>query len=104
MSVLIDDMRKNGATDADLAKPVTWADFLRYIGLLKDAHKAMKERVAELERDQLKFAGVWQSSASYKRGDLATHAGSLWHCNGATSERPGDGSGWQLCVKRGDAQ
>lgn len=48
------------------------------------------------------YRGVWQAGKSYERGDMATWAGSMWHCNEATSEKPGDGSkAWTLCVKKG---
>lgn len=51
------------------------------------------------------YRGVWQSGAQYRHGDLVTHAGSMWHANADTVERPGTGSGtaWQLAVKRGAA-
>jgi hypothetical protein len=36
------------------------------------------------------------------RGDVVTFGGSMWHCNAATEEKPGDGSAaWTLAAKRG---
>jgi integrin beta 3 len=48
------------------------------------------------------YRGVWQQGKAYERGDTATWAGSIWHCNESTSDKPGDGSkAWTLCVKKG---
>jgi len=48
------------------------------------------------------FCGVWQRGGRYEPGDLVTWNGSQWHCNAATSERPGGESpAWTLAVKCG---
>lgn len=48
------------------------------------------------------YQGVYQDGKQYERGDVATWAGSLWHCNAETLTKPGEGSrDWQLVVKRG---
>jgi len=48
------------------------------------------------------FCGVHQAGARYEPGDLVTVQGSLWHCNAATSDRPGTGAAtWTLAVKCG---
>lgn len=48
------------------------------------------------------YRGVYLDGKTYERGDGVTWAGSEWHCNEATSTRPGDGSkAWTLKVKRG---
>jgi hypothetical protein len=50
----------------------------------------------------LRFAGVYLDGQTYAFGDLVTWAGSSWHCNEATTTKPGDGSkAWTLMVKRG---
>jgi hypothetical protein len=50
----------------------------------------------------LSFEGVYQDGKSYAVGHLVTWAGSSWHCNEATTTKPGDGSkAWTLMVKRG---
>lgn len=50
----------------------------------------------------LSFEGVYQEGQSYEKGHLVTWAGSSWHCNAATTTKPGDGSkDWTLMVKRG---
>jgi hypothetical protein len=50
----------------------------------------------------LAYLGVYQDGKSYDRGELVTWAGSAWHCNEATTTKPGDSSkAWTLMVKRG---
>ena len=50
----------------------------------------------------LAFVGVYQDGKTYDVGHVATWAGSAWHCNEATTTKPGDGSkAWTLMVKRG---
>lgn len=49
----------------------------------------------------LRYRGVW-TPGDYVAGETATWAGSLWHCNQATAEKPGDGKPeWTLAVKKG---
>ncbi len=48
------------------------------------------------------YRGVYQDGKTYERGDGVTWGGSEWHCNDATTIKPGDGSkSWTLKVKRG---
>lgn len=50
----------------------------------------------------LSYLGVYQDGKTYDVGELVTWAGSAWHCNEATTTKPGDGSkAWTLMVKRG---
>jgi len=50
----------------------------------------------------LRYCGVFVDGKDYDLGDGVTWAGSLWHCNGPTTSRPGEGSKvWTLIVKRG---
>lgn len=50
----------------------------------------------------LSFEGVYQDGKAYEVGNLVTWAGSSWHCNEATRDKPGEGSkAWTLMVKRG---
>lgn len=45
---------------------------------------------------------VWQESQTYSKGDVVTWAGSSWHCQDTTIDKPGEGSShWKLMVKRG---
>ncbi|RUX24197.1 hypothetical protein EOA13_31380 [Mesorhizobium sp. M7A.F.Ca.US.011.01.1.1] len=65
--------------------------------------KALEARLAEIEsRPQLEYRGVWKSTDAYKRGDLTTYDGSMWHAQvGSQGLVPGQGEGWRLCVKKG---
>jgi hypothetical protein len=48
------------------------------------------------------YRGVWLEGKAYEPGDGVTWAGSEWHCQAATTTKPGDGSkAWTLKVKRG---
>jgi hypothetical protein len=48
------------------------------------------------------YRGVFKDGAVYKQGDTVTWAGSMWHCNESTGEKPIDGVGaWTLATKRG---
>jgi collagen type III alpha len=59
------------------------------------------------ERRELRIAamiyrGVFVAGGAYGPGDAVTWAGSLWHCNAETTEKPGDGhAAWTLAVKKG---
>jgi len=49
-----------------------------------------------------RYLGTYEDGKAYTPGDQVTHRGSQWHCNTATSARPGEGaSGWILQVKAG---
>jgi hypothetical protein len=62
----------------------------------------LRKRVSCLEKNRMKYCGVWDHKATYPCGSLVTHAGSLWHANiEMTGYRPGSGNGWVLAVKRG---
>ncbi|MER9733043.1 hypothetical protein [Mesorhizobium sp. M0217] len=65
--------------------------------------KALEARLAEIEsRPQLEYRGVWKSTDAYRRGDLTTYDGSMWHAQvGSQGLVPGQGEGWRLCVKKG---
>jgi hypothetical protein len=51
------------------------------------------------------YQGVYKDGAGYAPGDMVTCRGSLWHCNEATSAKPGYSDAgtkeWTLCVKQG---
>jgi Collagen triple helix repeat (20 copies) len=56
----------------------------------------------ELRTALMLYRGVYRDGAPYEPGDTVTWGGSIWHCNAATSDRPGDGSkAWTLAVKKG---
>ncbi len=96
----------------DASKPVTQG-FLRTIidGLVAElagkftAHRdrlaELERRVAELEGRQIRYVGTFESGRQYRRGEMVTDKGCVWHCNADTSTRPGDSDNWTLAVKRG---
>ena len=47
------------------------------------------------------YRGVYVEGKLYDRGDTVTWAGSQYHCDTPTSEKPGEGGAWRLSVKRG---
>lgn len=48
------------------------------------------------------FERAWDPNKTYDVGQYVNWQGSLWHCNGPTDRRPGDGSeAWTLAVKHG---
>jgi hypothetical protein len=50
----------------------------------------------------MRYRGVYADGTAYVLGDVVTWAGGAWHCNTATTDKPGDGSDvWTLMVKRG---
>lgn len=50
----------------------------------------------------LRYQGVFAQGTAYAVGDVVTHGGSAWHCQGDTMRPPGDGgTDWKLMVKQG---
>lgn len=47
------------------------------------------------------YRGVFKEGAEYEKGDTATFGGGLWHCEEATTDKPGTSKAWTLAVKRG---
>ena len=49
------------------------------------------------------YRGIFQPGGPYDRGDTVTWGGSLWHCDEATADKPGEigSKGWTLAAKRG---
>ena len=56
--------------------------------------------VHELDGDAMRFADVYKSGKTYKRGQVATYKGGVWLALGATDTKPGTGD-WKLVVKSG---
>lgn len=75
------------------------------IGALVLEAESLRKRVMEIEAKGVVYRGVWQRADEYRRGDLTTHGGSMWHANTGTRAEPGKTTDWQLAVKAGrDAQ
>lgn len=47
------------------------------------------------------YRGVFAAVEKYVPGDMVTWAGSTWHCNNETTEKPGTNGDWTLAVKQG---
>ena len=62
---------------------------------------ALEARMVDIQERGIRYRGVFQRADDYQRGDVCTHAGSLWIATDATRQTPGKGSGWQLAVKGG---
>lgn len=64
--------------------------------------KDLRGLLANIEKSGVRFRGVYQRASTYRRGDQATHKGSLWTALSDVSEGcvPGDDpSRWQLAAK-----
>lgn len=68
--------------------------------LLHDVRR-MNDRLNAIEQKGVSYRGVYQRSEDYKRGDLVTFGGSMWHATRNTTDEPGASRDWQLAVKKG---
>lgn len=67
---------------------------------LEGALATLGRRIDELE--QRGYCGVHEDGKEYRRGQMVTRSGSIWHCEAATTkQRPGDNRDWTLAVKAG---
>jgi|SRR6478609_2252143 len=58
------------------------------------------DRTCEFQLATPEYAGVFKDGTAYEPGDMVTWGGSLWHCDKATTDKPGPDS-WSLAVKKG---
>jgi hypothetical protein len=62
----------------------------------------LEARIKELEaRPEMKYLGTWRADRGYSSGSCVTDAGSLWHADKLTAQRPGASPDWTLVAKRG---
>jgi hypothetical protein len=59
-----------------------------------------EEKAFTLKWPTMIYRDVFKEGTEYQQGDVVTWAGSLWHCNKATTEKPGTES-WTLAAKKG---
>lgn len=71
-------------------------------GYLEREIDDLKARIVELESRTLKYVGVHVDGRVYHPGEMVTHSGSLWHCEGTTISKPGADASWKLAIKRGE--
>ncbi len=86
-----------GKIDAEKIAMQAYAGMVR----LFDVMRALLDRVEHVEERGVRYRGVYQRSEDYKRGDLVTFEGSMWHATRDTIEEPGASKDWQLAVKKG---
>jgi hypothetical protein len=84
-----------GFDDLDIERPDERTVLIKFT-------KGDLTRSFELGLNHPVYAGVFKDGEAYVPGDVVTWAGSSWHCNEATSDKPGGGSkAWSLMTKRG---
>lgn len=79
------------------------------VTMLEDGHTMLLKftrgdavKVFPIILPNTKYCGIFIEGQEYKIGDLVTWAGSLWHANNVTKDKPGTGSPhWTLATKRG---
>jgi hypothetical protein len=77
-------------------------DFVRDSLRIRDERiKELERRLGEIEAKGVVYRGVYQRADEYKRGDMVTFKGSVWHANHDTREEPGASEVWQLAVRAG---
>jgi hypothetical protein len=82
---------------------------LRMAGSAMACLADLVDRVAEIEEKGVVYRGSFNQSDEYKRGDLVSHGGSIFHATRATQgirpthcdEQKAPDHPWQLAVKRG---
>ena len=70
--------------------------------LIDRATRPLLDRIDELERRSVSYAGVWGKGTKYGANALVTHGGATWLSveGGPAGERPGGASGaWLLTAK-----
>jgi hypothetical protein len=92
-------------------REATGADLMRVLDMSQEAFdavasdlKALKKRVEELEAapsvPPVEYKGVWRQG-EYRKGNMVSWSGSIWHCNRTTEDKPASSDAWTLCCKKG---
>jgi hypothetical protein len=69
--------------------------------------ETIEGRLLALEQHGIRYLGIWQRAADYKRGDAVTHDSNLWIALRATqpNEAPGaDATAWQLARRKPESR
>jgi hypothetical protein len=84
-----------------LAAQIKWADIET---LINARIETLAERIEALEMHGIRYVGVYQRAADYKRGDVVTYDGAMWVAimDAPPNEIPGHSVCWQLSVKGPD--
>jgi hypothetical protein len=64
-----------------------------------DELKRLEQRIAELERNQKTYLGVWKEGREYSSNSEVTFEGGRWYCAKRTSDKPGHSADWTLMEK-----
>lgn len=99
-----------GKSDEALMRPLSTRATYDLVGdaidgvveTLAEAFQDLHKRLDELEKTGTRFRGVYQRASTYRRGDQATHKGSLWTALKDAPEGtvPGESPAhWQLAAK-----
>ncbi len=100
---------RDGAPGLDGKNGADGRDGLGFEDLEFDGERTFTFRRGDLAKSfevpSMIYRDVFKPDAIYARGDTVTWAGSLWHCNSATTgglaPDAGDPRDWTLCAKRG---
>ena len=70
---------------------------------LKAEVRELKSQMREVQEGGVRYCGVYQRAAEYRRGDVISYDGSMWVALRSTDpmEIPGKSACWQLSVKHG---
>jgi hypothetical protein len=47
------------------------------------------------------YRGIWEPNVTYPKATTVTYNGAMWFARQETTDKPGTGDHWQLCVKAG---
>jgi hypothetical protein len=64
-----------------------------------DKIDALERRVAELERNQKTYLGVWREGREYSQNSEVTFDGARWFCTKRTIDKPGCSADWVMQEK-----
>jgi hypothetical protein len=69
------------------------------IHALEEKVAELSARVAELERSQKTYLGIWKADREYTPQSEVTHDGARWICHKRTTDRPGTSADWSMIEK-----
>jgi hypothetical protein len=105
-SILIDHIRS--AESTVVSHKIRLVELYDEVAELRAQIAALQGRAAsvqarsEPELPVMRYTGVWKSDREYRPGEVATHAGTIWHCGIPTRTKPGTSPDWQMMAKSPD--
>lgn len=79
---------------------VEFGEDLRSVGIAV-RRTSGAEVFKQIEIPTVVYRGTYVDGKKYARGDSVTWAGSTWHCNEPTDQKPGNSKAWTLSTKKG---